>query len=554
MSIEKTTGTALGLHRRTVLAGAATTATAAALVGGAATIPTATAGERGDRSGAFLHGVASGDPTADSVVIWTRLTPTPDATPGSGKGPRSTVLWEVAKASDGRVIEQGRVSTGPDRDHTVKVDVTGLEPATSYVFRFTHAGRTSPVGRTRTAPRKGLQQLRFGVVSCSNYDAGYFSPYRHLAEREDLDAVLHLGDYLYEYENGFYGEVRSPEPAHEIVSLADYRQRHASYKQDPDLMALHARVPFVAVWDDHEVANNSWREGAENHDDATEGDYGRRKARAHRAYDEWMPVRLDGTARLGDGTRLFRTVRYGDLADLVMLDLRSYRDLQAKLPNSPDTADPERTLLGDRQMAWLKKQLSASDAAWKLVGNSVIISPLGLGGLPRAAVDALEPLIGPLPQDATANTDQWDGYTADRRELLDHIEAEGVEDVVFLTGDVHTSWAMEVPVEAGTYPVSGTAGVEFVITSVTSPNLDSLDDPDLGEVAVAGLQASNRHIKYLDGVHHGYGVLTLTAEAAQMDFYVVSDRLDPEATVSWQAGWLTARGTGALTRADGPVS
>ena len=262
----------------------------------------------------FAHGVASGDPLPRGVVIWTRVTPTPAATPGSGRGPTVTVRWEVATDRGFRhVVRRGGFSTGPSRDHTVKVDVRGLKPATWYHYRFSYDGARSRVGRTRTAPRRGAtpRHLRFGVVSCSNLQAGWFSAYRHLARRDDLHAVLHLGDYLYEYAPGEYGmgqdneDIRPHDPPREMVSIADYRRRHAQYKTDRDLQDLHAKYPWIITWDDHEVTNDQWRNGAENHQQ-NEGDYQKRRARAHRAFDEWMPLRMDGTADLRDGIRLFR--------------------------------------------------------------------------------------------------------------------------------------------------------------------------------------------------------------------------------------------------------
>ena len=268
--------------------------------------------------------------------------------------------WEVA--SDYRfrhVVRSGRAWTGPFRDHTVKVDAHGLQPDRWWYYRFTYRGVRSRIGRTRTAPAPQAtpDHLRLGVVSCANLQAGYFSAYRHLAARDDLHAVLHLGDYLYEYGPGDYGmgsddvDVRKHAPAHEMVSLSDYRRRHGQYKSDRDLQALHAKYPMIATWDDHEVTNDQWNGGAENHQPG-EGRYFRRRARAHRAYDEWMPALLHGTARLGDGDRLFRRLRFGRLAELSMLDLRTYRSQQAGVVNPPPdsdggVSDPDRTITGD---------------------------------------------------------------------------------------------------------------------------------------------------------------------------------------------------------------
>jgi alkaline phosphatase D len=559
------TDTAHPLHRRTVLAGSGAAAGLSGLA--LASGPSASAGEAHRTSRVFAHGVASGDPEPRGVLIWTRVTPTPAATPGSGAGPRVAVRWEVATDAAFRdVVRRGTFETGASRDHTVKVDVRGLEPATRYHYRFHCRGETSPAGRTRTAPAHDADpgNLRVGVVSCSHYESGHFAAYGHLARRDDLDAVLHLGDYLYEYGANEQA-VRQHHPAHEMVSLADYRRRHAQYKQDPHLRALHARAPFVVIWDDHEVTNDSYEDGAENHQPDTEGDYLRRRARAHRAYDEWMPVRLDGTARLGDGTRLFRRLRWGTLAELTMLDLRTYRDKMVEtaapfpLPQVQTEADdPERTITGDEQMAWLKKSLSRATAQWKLVGNSVMIAPLSMAQLPEDTVAAIREVTGEGKRDGVPiNTDQWDGYTADRRELFDHIAAEGITDAVFLTGDIHSAWACDLPLDSGTYPVTGTAGVEFICTSITSDNLDDITGapPRTATLAAeATLQANNRHIKYIDFDRHGYSVLDVTPERAQMDWFVVDDKTRPDSGASWSASWATAAGSGTVAAAEGPVA
>jgi alkaline phosphatase D len=266
----------------------------------------------------FRHGVASGDPLPDAVVLWTRVSPTAAATPGSGVGPTVTVRWEVAAdAGFRRIVRSGSAGTGPDRDHTVKVDARGLSPATTYWYRFRWAGAVSPAGRTRTAPAAGaaVPRLRMAVVSCSNLQAGWFAAYRHLTARRDLDLVVHLGDYLYEYAPGEYQArdvvVRPHDPPREMRTLADYRRRHAQYKSDPDLQALHAVAPWVVTWDDHESANDAWSGGAENHTPATEGPWTRRRGFSQRAYAEWMPVRYE------PGGHLYRRLRTVDVAPTV---------------------------------------------------------------------------------------------------------------------------------------------------------------------------------------------------------------------------------------------
>jgi alkaline phosphatase D len=547
------------VRRRTVIG------TSAAAVAVAGPTPLAGAGEpKQPARTVFQHGVASGDPLPHAVLIWTRVTPTAASTPGSGRGPQARIQWEVAiDARFRHVVRRGTVATGPARDHTVKVDVTGLEPATSYHYRFRHDGAASPVGRTRTAPAADATpgHLRFGVVSCANLQAGWFSAYRGLAARDDLHAVLHLGDYLYEYGPGEYGygpddaDVRTHVPGHEIVSLADYRQRHAQYKQDPDLQALHAKYPWIVTWDDHEVANDQYEDGAENHNPG-QGDYRRRRARAHRAYDEWMPVRMDGTARLRDGDRLYRRLRFGRLAEISMLDLRTYRDVQAAAPG-PEVSDPDRTITGRQQLDWLKQSLSRGRAQWKIIGNPVMIAPVDFGGLPDELIDPVNDVTGLLPADGLPyNVDQWDGYTDDRREVFQHIRDHQVTDALFVTGDIHSGWACELPYDASTSPVGDSAGVEFVCASVTSSNLKDITatPPRTTSVAVEeAIKANNRHIKYLDLDSHGFSVLDVTPRRAQMDWYVIGDRADRGTPVTWSVSYATQTGTGRVERVGEPV-
>ncbi len=534
----------LTVDRRTLIA-------AAGAAGAALSVVSATGGPASAANRYFRHGVASGDPRPRSVLLWTRVTPTEAAQPGSGAGPGATVVWEVARDPRfRRVAARGRVRTSAARDHTVKLDARGLSPATDYWYRFTYRGRRSLVGRTRTAPREGADNgnIRFGLVSCSNLQAGWFSPYRHLADRNDLDAVLHMGDYLYEYGPGEYGygqserDIRRHVPAKEIVSLSDYRRRHAQYKQDPDLQKLHAKAAFITTWDDHEVTNDQWRDGAENHDDG-EGDYQARRARAHRAYDEWMPTRMGGAAEVGDGTRLYRRLRFGKLLELSMLDLRTYRSQQATAPVEPAVDDPARTITGEHQMAWLKHSLAEDRALWKVVGNPVMIAPVRLANLPAGTLEGVQDTTGLLPPEGVPyNVDQWDGYTADRREVLSHLRDHGVLNAVFLTGDIHSAWACDVPDDASTYPLSDSVATEFVCTSVTSNNLDDItgSPPRTTSIAVEeAIKTANRHVKYLNFDDHGYSVVDITRHRLQVDYFIISDRADRDATAERTQSWAT---------------
>ncbi|WP_320064339.1 alkaline phosphatase D family protein [Micromonospora sp. RTGN7] len=536
------------IDRRTILRMAGASAGTAALVGATMSgqAPARAAG------GAFRHGVASGDPLPDGILLWTRLTPTDAAQPGSGVGPEAMVTWQVAADPNfSTVTAQGTLSTGPARDHTVKVAVTGLAPATTWWYRFGYAGAWSATGRTMTAPPADadIDRLRLGVVSCSNWEAGYFSAYRRLADRGDLNLVVHVGDYLYEYGTGEFDAggtvVRPVLPAHEALTLADYRIRHALYKTDPDLQALHASVPWVITWDDHEVANDQWSGGAGNHTPGTEGDYADRVAAARRAYVEWMPVRT------GVDEAIYRRLRFGKLVELSMLDLRTYRSQQA---SGTAVDDPARTITGDAQMSWLKNGLAASTARWKLVGNPVMIARLDVGALPAWLLGPLGKLLGIPENGAALNADQWDGYNADRNELVNHLLATATRDVVFLTGDIHTSWANEVTTRAtgGSAPIAA----EFVVPSMTSDNInDFLGLPERNPLSTLGaslLRATNKHVRWTELDGHGYGVLEVTRQRCRMDWYHLADRTRPNSASRWAAGWSVGVGSSVLRQEAAP--
>ncbi|MFI5497335.1 alkaline phosphatase D family protein [Actinoplanes sp. NPDC051859] len=515
-----------------------------------ATLPSAAAAA----TGAFQHGVASGDPLPGGILLWTRVTPTPESVPGSGAGPDVTVSWQLA-ADPGfaTVVRAGDVLTGPARDHTVKVDIAGLAPATTYWFRFGYAGAWSPTGRTMTAPAAdaSIARLKMGVVSCANWEAGYFGAYRHLAERGDLNLVMHLGDYIYEYGTGDFAAgdvvIRPTKPEHEILTLADYRIRHALYKTDPDLQALHASVPWVITWDDHEVANDMWSGGAENHTPGTEGDFGARKAASRQAYAEWMPVRLGG-----DG-QIFRRLRYGNLLELSMLDLRTYRSEQVGRVTD-DVDDPNRTIAGADQMAWLTQGLISSTAKWKLVGNPVMISRVDLASLPAWLLGPLGELLGIPDNGIVVNPDQWDGYNADRERLVDALRAARTKDVVFLTGDIHTSWANELTTkDTGS---RNPAAAEFVVPSVTSDNLDDFlhttPGGPLSKLAADLVRATNPHVKWMETDGHGYGVVEVTADRCRMDWYHLADRTRRDTATKWVTGWSVGAGSAKLRKESAP--
>jgi alkaline phosphatase D len=470
--------------------------------------------------GLFVHGVASGDPLSDAVVLWTRVSP-------DAEGPIE-VWYELALDPQFTTrIAAGTFTTGPERDYTVKVDATGLWPGTTYYYVFKAQGRSSLVGRTRTAPVGQVDRLRFAVVSCSNFADGYFHVYRSLAEQADLAAILHLGDYIYEYGSGS-GE-RTHEPRNEIVSLSDYRTRYGQYRRDVDLMAAHQQHPFIPVWDDHESTNNSWFGGAENHNEG-EGDWETRKSASVQAWFEWMPVR-----DTPDG-RIWRTLRYGDLADFVMLDTRLWgRDEQAGFGEVDVVEQPGRTLLGDEQEAWLLDQISTSTAQWKFLGQQVMLGHLQLG-------------------EAVLNTDQWDGYPESRARLLNLLRDQNISDVVVLTGDIHTSWAMDIseaPSDPSVYDPetgAGTLAVEFVAPSVTSDALEEVQ-PSLLDIILG----ANPHMRWVDLQNKGYVLVDVTPERVQGAWFFVSSVVERDFTETFARAYSTTTGRNHLTQDDAPA-
>ena len=513
----------------------------------------------------FNHGVASGDPLGDSVILWTRVTPERD---GNVK-----VDWEIASDEDfSNVVGSGGGSTGADVDYTVKVDVEGLAPQTTYFYRFTTGDQVSPVGRTRTAAVGSLAAASFAVVSCSNYPAGYFNVYREIAAQQ-VDAVLHLGDYFYEYASDGYASERAEEfgrvvqPTTELLSLADYRTRYAQYHTDSDLQSCHAAHPFILVWDDHEIANDAWREGAENHDPATEGDYSERRAAAIQAWYEWLPVRPPASEK----EIIYRRFQYGDLVDLLMLDTRHVgRDQQIDYADFANggvietqaslaaMADSTRTLLGSDQLEWLKAGLTESPARWQVLGQQILMARLAL---PEPASRALTIALGDedalneattalltavaaknkAPEDRTPeeqalldsaipyNPDAWDGYSFERDDILNHA-AQLDSRLVVLAGDTHNGWASQLTTADGT-PV----GVEFACASVSSPGAEAV----LG-AGTAGLFAPIAvslmdDLKYANLVSRGYVSLTFSPDEVISEWRYVSAIDTPEYTMDDEA-------------------
>jgi alkaline phosphatase D len=472
----------------------------------------------------FQHGVASGDPLPDSVILWTRVTP--------GGTEAVEVWWEISvDAAFTQRVQVGTVETGANRDFTVKLDVAGLEAGAVYFYRFLAMGRTSPVGRTRTAPAGAVARLRFAVASCASLAHGWFHAYEKIAARADLDAVLHLGDYIYEYASGVYGDVRPYEPEHEIITLDDYRTRYAQYRRDAQLQEAHRQHPFITIWDDHETADNSWKDGAVNHTESSEGSWQERKAAAMQAYREWMPIRESK-----DG-RIFRSLSFGELADLILLDTRLWgrSETSATLLAPPPEPDPDRTLLGDDQAAWLEERLRGSGARWKIVAQQVMLGSL--------IVD---------PGKMIANLDQWHGYPASRKRLLDFLRAEALDGVVVLTGDIHSSWAQEIvddPNDPAQYdPATGEGSlcVEFVTPGITSPGIP---DQYLGLIDTA--RQYNPNNRWIEPSKRGYIVLDVDAERTQAAWYLLDDVANESAAKETLAAvWSVAHGENRLSEDD----
>ncbi|MDP8942751.1 MAG: alkaline phosphatase D family protein [Actinomycetota bacterium] len=495
-------------------------------------------------TGAFRDGVASGDPLADRVVIWTRV---------SGSDEAVEVRWTVA--SDPALREEvasGTARAEPSADHTVHVDVGALSPSTTYWYGFHAFGVRSPVGRTRTLP-DAPRRLRVGVISCAKYSAGYFNAYARVADREDLDLVLHLGDYIYEYgpeERTPWAEMgRGVEPPRPCVTLADYRARYEQCRRDPDVQRLHARHPLIATLDDHEVCNDAWRDGAKSHDPETQGDWAARKAAGLRAWSEWLPLRIPDP---GDEVRIHRSFSLGPLADLIVLDGRTHRDEQRR---GPAREDPARTLLGEPQLEWFLEELERSRATWKVVANSVMIGQVSTSYMPEELGEPLSELgilsdsdVGPAP-------DQWDGYPAERDRIFRRIRERGITGVVFVSGDVHTAWAVELRRDS-----EGAEGpplaVEFVTASVTSENLDEkshLPPERAAHDVEREVRESNPHVRWVDLDRHGYFVLELTPEHARADWWFVDEIHRPTAGEELAASWVARAGEAGLGQAGEPA-
>ncbi|MFE4975995.1 alkaline phosphatase D family protein [Kitasatospora sp. NPDC056651] len=477
----------------------------------------------------FTLGVASGDATPEAVVLWTRLAPRP-LEPGSGMPATGSVKvgWEIARDEKFRRVERrGTARAHAEFNYAVHVDADDLAPAHQYWYRFTVGTWTSPVGRTRTLPPRGkkLDTARIAFVSCQAYEDGYFTAFRHLAG-EDVDAVFHVGDYIYEYGIDAVGGDRKYTDRtlpgyfnHETTTLEDYRLRYSLYKTDPDLQAAHAAHPWYVTWDDHEVENNYAAGIPEKNQDPAP--FVARRAAAYRAYWENQPLRMPQPR--GTELTLYRRVHFGQLAQFDILDTRQYRDDQANGDGwqypTPESEDPKRTLMGATQERWFADGLRHSKATWNVVPQQVVFSRRKNTTAERSKL----------------SMDAWDGYPAARERFLKAVDTSGVKNLVLLTGDVHVAYALDVKRDFND-PASRTVGVEFVGTSISSDG-DGEEKPSNWN----NLMSANAHMKFYDG-RRGYTVLTLDRRRARADYRVVNQITRPGGTLSTAASFATEAG------------
>jgi alkaline phosphatase D len=464
----------------------------------------------------FSLGVASGDPLPDGVVLWTRLAP--DPLNGGGMPPENVVVrWELALDENMRkVVQKGKALAIPDLAHSVHVDVRGLNPDRWYWYQFRVGDEVSPIGRTRTAPsfRRPTKQLNFAFVSCQDWQNGYYTAYQHLAE-EDLDLVVHLGDYIYEY--GPQTDKPRQHNSPEIVTLADYRNRHALYKTDANLQATHAAFPWIVTWDDHEVENNYANLIPE--ENQSQEAFLVRRANAYQAYYEHMPLRQSSLPN-GPNMQLYRRLTFGNLAEFHVLDTRQYRTDQpcndGLKPRCAAAFDVNATLTGTEQEQWLFQGLDQSRSRWNVIAQQIMMAQYDFDARPEVGL---------------FNMDQWDGYVAARNRLLNFLQQRQPSNPVVISGDIHSSWVHDLKADFDN-PASVTVGTEFVGTSISS---------DFPTAFIAPTQAAlsdNPHTKFFDGAYRGYVRCHLTPERWQSDYRAVSTITSPNATISTLASFV----------------
>ena len=559
----------------------------------------------------FEHGVASGDPTESSVILWTRVSRTNfrdihDDEQLSGTYD-ANVSWRVATdESFANVVNSGSTKVGSETDFTLKVDAQNLQSNTKYFYQFTVGPNSSVIGKTKTLPSGTVDQVKLAVVSCSNYASGYFNVYKEIAQMGDLDAIIHLGDYIYEYADSGYGSLRKLEPTHELINLADYRMRHALHKKDSNSQQMHASLPMIAVWDDHEVANDTWISGAENHDATTEGNFAARKASAIKAYFEWMPIR---PVTPGVDGRIYRQFKFGDLVNLLMLDTRQAgRDQQLSYASflttdgsfdaekfQTELASTTRTMLGAEQKTWLKESLSSSIETWQVLGSQVLMMK---NNLPSAVLlpDPLAPLVefAEYGQIATAfqtysfflgngvdndkdsmlaaglteeqwqlatnpektkyldtsaypfipyNLDAWDGYYYEREEIYATSKALN-KNLIVLSGDTHNAWAGRLVDQS-----NEVVGIQYATASVSAPGFDSTLNYDLQTVRATepGVVQIIDDLDYINMREKGVMLVTFTPEAAQAEWKFISTVESETYTIETSVGKVLTSKIGEKT-------
>ncbi|WP_158538567.1 alkaline phosphatase D family protein [Chitinophaga skermanii] len=458
----------------------------------------------------FQHGIASGDPLQDKVIIWTRITEKGTA--------KEKVYWEIALDEQfTRIQYAGNTSISQQSDYTVKVDVNGLSAGEQYFYRFKYRGQYSPIGKTKTLPNSvGINGMQVAVVSCNNWEDGYFNSFRFLSTKQDVDVVLHLGDYIYEYGTGEYGNPvvdRKNFPGHEIITLGDYRKRYAQYRTDIDLQALHASKPFIMIWDDHEIANDAYADGAKNHQ-SNEGDYQVRKQAAIQAYLEWLPVR----ARNAQEMR--RSFTVGNDFQLLLTEQRATARTCQLRETDKAFFDSNRSLVGGSQLEWLCDELKASKATWKFIGNQVMFTGY------KVKQGFKSPKVN----------DWWLGYPVEQKKLVDFLSNEQVQNVVFLTGDHHESFVLAMHKEDAYYTYKRTAtekplAWEFLTPSITSRNGDRLSAEEIVTFEeMLHDKSVNPHLVYGDIKRHGYLLLDIYADRLLAQYCYVDNILTRDAS------------------------
>ncbi len=449
----------------------------------------------------FYHGVASGDPTQNSVVIWSKITLEKNIS-------EATINWEIATdAAFKKNLQTGTTTTNAGSDFTIKINIANLKPCTAYYYRFSYNKSFSIVGQTKTLGIN-VKKATIAFASCSNYEWGFFNNYRFMAEDKAIDLVVHLGDYIYEYAVGKYGDTtigRLNVPNKEIVTLNDYRTRYSLYRLDKDLMKLHQLKPFMTIWDDHEIANNAYVDGAQNHQ-ANEGEWSTRKSAATKAYYEWLPVNKNPESHL------YRSFAIGKLINLMLLDTRiEGRTVQVDSTTAINFLDTTRTILGKEQYNWFTHALNKS-FCWNIVGNQV---PFG-------------PMYQPDKEKGALYMDGWDGYPYEREKFINDLKKLQLKNFVIVTGDYHSSFAMETDLH-GTSETIDNVGVEFVITSITSANDDEYaNSEEVSETKELYLK-NNPHMKYCNNKDHGYLVLKVSRHKLLAKFNYASNIKTPEA-------------------------